>query len=56
MIVYIYVIVFLGMCGMQFTESSVDAGKDAFSLDAAGAGANVIKSQVWNFYLSFMFF
>lgn len=34
-----------GMCGMQFTESSVDAGKDAFSLDAAGAGANAIKSQ-----------
>lgn len=25
-----------GMCGMQFTQSTLDAGKDAFSLDAAG--------------------
>jgi len=28
-----------GMCGMQFTESLVDAGKDAFLLDAANGNA-----------------
>ena len=55
MIAYIYVIVFLGMCGMLFTESNVDAGKLAFGFDSPGANNAVAKAQVWSFYLSIMF-
>lgn len=34
-----------GMCGMQFTESTVDAGKDAFSLNAAVLANAIAKAQ-----------